>query len=45
MAATEPRQLVRWFGTVTGSGNERTVQPLSDGPLSAPLEVRIERCA
>lgn len=44
MAATEPRQLVRWFGTVTGSGNERTVQPLSDGPLSAPLEVRIERC-
>ncbi|WP_040791038.1 SRPBCC domain-containing protein [Nocardia paucivorans] len=43
-AATEPRRLVHWFGTVTGSGSERIVHPPHDGPVSVPLNVRIERC-
>ncbi|ONM50353.1 hypothetical protein [Nocardia donostiensis] len=42
-ACTEPRQLLCWLGAISGSGNERSVEPV-DGPFHEPIELRIERC-
>ncbi|WP_280468028.1 hypothetical protein [Nocardia cyriacigeorgica] len=42
-ACTEPRQIVRWFGAVTGTGTDLVIDPL-DGPIPGPLKVHIERC-
>jgi uncharacterized protein YndB with AHSA1/START domain len=42
-ACTERRQLGRWFGAVSGTGRELTIEPV-DGPGIGPISVRVQQC-
>ncbi|MBF6435731.1 hypothetical protein [Nocardia cyriacigeorgica] len=43
-ACTEARQLVRWFGAVSGTGTDLVIEP-DDGPVPGPLTVHIDHCS
>ncbi|BDU07277.1 hypothetical protein [Nocardia cyriacigeorgica] len=43
-ACTEPRQLVRWFGAVSGTGTDLVIEP-ADGPVPGPLTVHVAHCS
>ncbi|MFE3443145.1 hypothetical protein ACFXNW_08940 [Nocardia sp. NPDC059180] len=43
-ACTEPRQIVRWFGAVSGTGTDLIIEP-AEGPVPGPLTVHVDHCS
>lgn len=42
-ACAEPQHLARWFGAVSGTGSNLTIEPL-DGPIPGPIAIRVDHC-